>query len=301
MEIGIVILNYLNWKDTVECIDSLYKQKNQSFQIVIVDNNSHNDSIDQLKKRYKDIEKIHLLANEDNLGFAKGNNVGMLYCKTKLSIDNILVINNDVIFTDLEYTDYLINYDFGESVGVVGTEIIGADGKNQNPRYFKLSFISILKQYIYPLLYSLSPKILIKIRNNLRSKNQSENTLGVKSSKSLILHGSVLFFTEKYIQQVNGFFPETFLYYEEQILGLVCLKLGLQMQYDPLISIYHKEDQSSELSFQNLASVKKRFVRKSMRTGLKVSIMSQKRILRRINSVTYKTNLISKNEQITLG
>lgn len=303
MQIGIVILNYLNWKDTVECIDSLTKQKNQNFQIVIVDNNSNNESIDEFKKRYDNLDNIHILNNPENLGFAKGNNIGILYCKVKLGINNVLVINNDIIFTDINYTDYLINYDYGKKIGVVGTEIIGSDGKNQNPLYFKPNFISVFKDFIYPLFRMMVPNALINIRDVFREKNKTENTeLFLNAgNKPIILHGSVLFFTENYINQLNGFYPDTFLYYEEEILGIVCHKLKLDMCYDSSISIYHKEDQSSELSFQNLASVKKEYVRKSIRTALKVSLMSEKQIMKKINSTTYKTNNIETNEDVVLG
>ena len=135
----------------------------------------------------------------------------------------------------------------------------------------------------------------------IRSKNEYNQSLDVRVDKPQILHGSVLFLTENYLDKVNGVFPETFLYYEEEILGLVCYKLGLKMKYDSSISIYHKEDQSSELSFQNLESVKRKFARRSVRIGMKVSLMSQKHLLRRINSWTYETNLINTNKKMTLN
>lgn len=300
MEIGIVILNYLNWKDTVECIDSLKDQTNQNFKIVIVDNNSDNESVDELRSRYENTEQIHLLVNKENLGFAKGNNTGILYCKTILNINNILVINNDVIFTDKDYIDYLINYPINDNIGVVGTEIIGSDGKNQNPRYFNPTFKSVFREFLSPIINSNLANEIRKIRDKRKSKPQTSTTNKsplVNNTKGLILHGSVLYFTENYIQRINGFYPETFLYYEEEILALVCHKLGLKMEYDSTKSIYHKEDQSSQISFQNLEKVKRKFARRSVRIGLKVSLLNRKSIQNVINSEVYETYLLKDQEK----
>lgn len=303
MEIGIVLLNYLNWKDTVECIESLKNQTNQQFQIVIVDNNSGNESIPELYKRYGLTENIHILENSENLGFAKGNNTGIAYCRSKLNLYNVLVSNNDVIFTDKNYIDYLVKHNYSDNVGVVGTEIIGSDGKNQNPRYFNPSSKSVLREFFSPVLHSKMAYKMRNIRDVLKNKSSDLDSQEPKQqslNKQKILHGSVLFFTENYLKIAKGFYPETFLYYEEEILALVIDKIGLQMEYDPSISIYHKEDQSSQLSFQNLESIKRGFARKSVRVGLKVSLTKTSKILKVINYKKYNTSLLQNETKVDL-
>lgn len=301
MKIGIVLLNYLNWKDTIECIESLKSQTNQNFEVVIVDNNSGNESVSEFEKKYGDEENIHILENNDNLGFAKGNNTGILFCKNKLNIQNILVANNDVIFTDEGYIDYLIHYPVGENIGVLGTEIIGSDGKNQNPIKFRPSFLAVLREFSAPILFSKPVNIIRKVRNNIREKQHDVAYSSQKITETpYILHGSVLYFTENYLSKMNGFYPETFLYYEEEILGLICKKLGLDMNYDPSKSIYHKEDQSSEMSFQNLESVKRKFARRSVRIGLKVSLLSEEKLVDLTNAQTYTTQVLKKNMKTEL-
>lgn len=301
MEIGIVILNYLNWTDTFECIESLEQQTNQNFQIVVVDNASNNESFAELSKRYKGVDQVHLLRNEENLGFAKGNNTGILYCKNILKLKNVLVINNDVIFTDPDYIDFLVHYDIEDSIGVIGTKIIGADGQNQNPNYFNPSVKAVFREYSIPLLrkYHLTGildmgRMVKKVVKKPRpASNESRSQ---ESSKPYVLHGSVIFLTEHYLSKMNGLYPETFLYYEEEILGLVCKKLNLKMIYTDLKEIYHKEDQSSQMSFQNLEGVKYKFARESVRTGLKVSRMSAKEITTKINSYPYEFFLEKKGK-----
>lgn len=295
MEIGIVILNYLNWTDTVECIDSLKNQTNQSFQVVVVDNASKNESFTELTMRYEHEEKIHLLKTEDNLGFAKGNNTGILYCKSVLGLENILVINNDVVFTDPNYIDFLIHFDSGKDIGVVGTKIIGADGLNQNPHYFNPTSKAVFREYALPLMRKYRLGGLLKLGSKLKNRGQISQPASLSqtnsSEKPYVLHGSAIFLTENYVQHLNGLYPETFLYYEEEILGLVCKKLGLKMLYTDKVEIYHKEDQSSQMSFQNLEGVKHTFARKSVKTGLRVSKMSADKIIKITNKQPYTFTL----------
>ncbi len=59
--LGIVTINYLNWRDTVEMVKSLQKQSFQSFHLVIVDNHSGNGSFQKLSEFYSDNLSIWLL------------------------------------------------------------------------------------------------------------------------------------------------------------------------------------------------------------------------------------------------
>lgn len=298
MEIGVVILNYLNWTDTVECIDSLKKQTNQNFQMVVVDNASNNESFSELTKRYEAEENIHLLQTEENLGFAQGNNTGIVYCKKVLGLNQILVINNDVIFTDPNYIAFLMNFDAGKDVGVVGTKIIGADGNNQNPQYFNPSTKVVFREFSIPLLRKYRLDGILNVGRAVKKLRKKTQPLPMKTTgnRPYILHGSVIFLTENYLSQVDGLYPGTFLYYEEEILGLVCKKLGLKMVYTDEAEIYHKEDQSSKMSFQNLEGVKYKFARKSVRVGLKVSTLSVEKIINHINKQPYTFTLTKKGQ-----
>lgn len=87
-----VILHYKSYIDTIECIESILKLP-QKVQIVIVDNASENGSIDEICNEYKFMKNIHIIKNEDNLGFADGNNIGYKYAREKLKAKFILVCN----------------------------------------------------------------------------------------------------------------------------------------------------------------------------------------------------------------
>ena len=62
-------------------------------------------------------------------------------------------------------------------------------------------------------------------------------------------------FTPDYFKRYDGFYNKTFLYNEEIILYMRCERYGLKMKLINDVSIYHKEDKSSELSFNNDSGV----------------------------------------------
>jgi len=77
METGLASVLVLNWDrkdDLIDCIESLTKQTYTNTEIIIVDNGSSDGSQDAVRKKYPEVK---LIENEKNLGFAKGNNIGI--------------------------------------------------------------------------------------------------------------------------------------------------------------------------------------------------------------------------------
>ncbi|MGX7393419.1 glycosyltransferase [Carnobacterium mobile] len=286
-KIGIVILNYLNYQDTIECIESLKQQTNQCFEIIIVDNDSQNGSFEKLCERYGKKNGISIIETGKNLGYAKGNNAGIKFAKQNLGLKNILIVNNDVIFTDVNYINFLINFDIGKKVGAVGTKIIGADGLNQNPVYTPITRKRLLKDAIY---FTLEKWNILRFYTGLKSKikpaaviQSNENSTKNMENKSYFLHGSAILLTENFLNEIEGFFPETFLYYEENILAIMMEKLNLKMVYANGAEIYHKEDQSSALSFGNSHKVFNKYLVQSIWIALKVKLSSLQQIKKTVN------------------
>ena len=93
-QVGIVISNYNGWQDTVRCLESLDKQTFRDFEIILLDDASTNDSVQQLGQ--------HLTANtvflpqRENTGFAAVNNLGMRRALAD-GCDWVLLLNNDTV------------------------------------------------------------------------------------------------------------------------------------------------------------------------------------------------------------
>lgn len=258
MTTGIVILNYLAYKDTIECISSIKKQTYQDYHIVVVDNDSKNESFDVLSTLYSSDETITLIKNDSNLGFAKGNNVGIACLKQK-SIFNVFVINGDTVLKDKEYLSRLVKTAVAPNIGMIGTTIVSRDGKNQNTLPVSLNDKNSIKMariqiWLMNLLVKTNLLGLVKTavsktrtyeKVTSTESNSSKNEL--LNPKEKMLHGSAIYFTENYLKKHIGFYPDTFLYYEEEFLALICRKLNFKQLYVPEIKIYHKEDASSNL------------------------------------------------------
>ena len=92
--VGIVISNYNGWQDTVQCLESLQKQTYRDFEIILLDDASTNDSVQQLQRHLT--ENTVFLPQEANVGFAAANNVGMRRALAD-GCDWVLLLNNDTV------------------------------------------------------------------------------------------------------------------------------------------------------------------------------------------------------------
>lgn len=257
-KIGILILNYLAYQDTIECVASIKQQTFTDYEILIVDNASTNESCAVLNKTYMDDPVVEVVQTQENLGFARGNNYGIALFKEK-NIYNVLVINGDTLFTQHDYLKGLAHLNYDSDVAMIGTEIISRDGKNQNPVPVTMQNDSDLERTRREAqkleialkigVYGILKKLQKKIRKG-STPNHSEvvdETISLDSTQKM-LHGSAIFLTENYLSKYIGFYPDTFLYFEEDILAMICQKLKLKQLYVPSLSIYHKEDASVELA-----------------------------------------------------
>ena len=95
--ISCVVLNYKKYDETLACVDSIRNQQYQNYSIVIVENGSKNESWKILNEKYARSKDVFLIKSDDNLGFAKGNNLGIDYAHDILKADIIFVVNSDVV------------------------------------------------------------------------------------------------------------------------------------------------------------------------------------------------------------
>jgi GT2 family glycosyltransferase len=126
MELSIVILNYKSKELTAHCVNTIRKSgKEEDFEIIIVDNDSGDNSAEFLHNAFPE---IRVIANKKNLGYGAGNNIGIKQAKG----DYVLILNPDV---EMEYPEirkmltYIKNY---PDVGIVGPQLIYPNGQIQD-------------------------------------------------------------------------------------------------------------------------------------------------------------------------
>lgn len=91
------MLNYNDYETTVKLVNKISNYKALDY-IIVVDNNSTDDSLEQLKKLEKD--NIIVLSSDKNGGYGYGNNIGLRYSKEVLSCEYSIIANPDVIFEE---------------------------------------------------------------------------------------------------------------------------------------------------------------------------------------------------------
>lgn len=91
-KVFIIILNYNGLDVLKKCLTSVFKIDYPNFEIVIVDNNSLDGSLEIAKANFS---KAIFIKNEENLGFAAGNNMGIKFALERAA-EFILILNNDV-------------------------------------------------------------------------------------------------------------------------------------------------------------------------------------------------------------
>ncbi len=117
--ISVILVNYNNSEDTIECINSLMKQSFVDYKIYVIDNASKQENLLKLDNFINKCEinsKIEFFKQNKNLGFAGGNNVGIKSSLANDKIDKILLLNNDTLADEnlLQIMNKYINdgYDF---------------------------------------------------------------------------------------------------------------------------------------------------------------------------------------------
>lgn len=270
-----VVLHYLTIEDTIECVNSIINNVDfTNYKIVIVDNGSPNGSGSILKKNFYNNDKITVILNEINLGFAKGNNVGFLHAKYKLKADFIALINNDTVIQQSDFISKIIEKFEFSNFHILGPDIISTkDGSHQNPRprtlQKKEELRGQIKLYRTKLLlnYFFLDNILEKAKKRFIKKPfiTVSETIGPSWEKEKLnvkLHGSALVFSPLYVELYEGLYPKTFIYSEEAILYFIAKRDNLKTIYSPAIRILHKEDSSTNEIF-NKNYKKRRFYYKN--------------------------------------
>jgi GT2 family glycosyltransferase len=92
IEVVVIIANWNGKKYLKDCFDSLRAQSCKNFKIVLVENGSKDGSEDFVRQKYPEVEIVRL---EENVGFAKGYNIGMKKAFEEENIEYIFVLNND--------------------------------------------------------------------------------------------------------------------------------------------------------------------------------------------------------------
>ena len=254
--VGVVVLNYKNYEETIQCVHSILTQEKVEVRVVIVDNGSDNDSYSQLVAEFSRFENVYVIKNEKNWGYARGNNIGIDFLREK-NIDFILVCNSDVVFSSNNIVAEMKKNDNGK-IGSMIPIIKNLDGS-----------IEMRAQYrskLFPL------RVLKELK-----KMQSSNEKKIKKSPAIqmdclkpgiqedyyVITGSAFALTPAFFKYYTGLFPETFLYVEELATLLLVHKAGLKCAIIQTDDVIHKGAASTSADLKPGSKGKRKMVAES--------------------------------------
>lgn len=203
MNVSIIIVNYNTVQLTLNCISSVIQQtKEIEYEIILVDNASTDESVSQVQNKYP---SVNVIANTSNLGFGKANNVGAEYAKGEyiflLNSDTILLNNVAKFFYDF------IKQHYNEQIGALGCVMFD----EQNSLNYTNSFnkFPTLKNTIAD-----SFERLLHVKNRKLQQRIEELSKNGFISVDYIT-GADLFMKRSIFNELGGFDPRFFMYYEE--------------------------------------------------------------------------------------
>lgn len=231
-KVSIVIINWNNYEDTKECIESLEQTKYSNKEIIIVDNGSTDDSYHKLKKRFA---QHRIISNKENLGFSAGCNLGIRYALEN-SADYVLLLNNDTIVDNYAIAELVNGITQNEEIGLIGGKIFYFNEMNKIwsagggiKRFTKKTFQFGEKQF-----------------NNKKYNSEREVDF---------LSGCCLLIRREVFEKIGLLDPDYFMYYEDVDFCLRA-KNFYKIMYLPQAVIWHKVSNTSKKSFRDYYRMK---------------------------------------------
>lgn len=214
MSLSIIMINY-NTKDLlINCLNSIFNNfKNNSYEVIVVDNASSDGSAEFIKNS---LPSIFLIENEENKGFGQANNQA-----AKISTGDILFfLNPDTLIKENIFQKIIDIFEKNPSIGIVAPRLILPDGQLQ------------------PWAYGYEEGPLELIRNKFKKAplNYKQNDLPFEADW---VSGAALAIKRDVFNKIEGFDTNFFMYFEDRDLCYRVKKIGYKILVLPEIKVIH--------------------------------------------------------------
>jgi GT2 family glycosyltransferase len=241
-KLAIILVNYKSEEQTISYVLNELSKIAIPNIIVIVNNSATNESNIHLQNKLKAelIEDIFetpqtvgpfIIPHKQNLGYAKGNNLGAEFSIRHFNIEKFLFSNNDLRFIEDQTVERLYHKlnTLDSSIAAIGPSVIGLNGEKQSP----IIYLTFFTKWFLGLWYT--PFLSEKQRIRFYKCDRGNLPEGIYYT----LMGSFLLIRAKPFIECGMFDPNTFLFAEEAILSERLSRIGNKMYYYPQINILH--------------------------------------------------------------
>ncbi len=223
MRLSVIILNY-NVRYFLElCLKSVEAAiEDLEAEIIVVDNNSSDDSCEMVKQQFPN---VILIENNENSGFSKGNNLGVAKAKGEY----LCILNPDTVVAEDIFKDMLQFAETKQDLGIIGCQLIDGKGEflPESKRHIPTARIAFQKMMGYA--------------NNYYNLDIDENDIG----KTDVLVGAFMLLKQETYNTVGGFDEDYFMYGEDIDLSYKILKAGFTNYYFGKASVIHFKGEST--------------------------------------------------------
>lgn len=248
MHTAVIILEYNNANDTINCLRSLQQYNTAPIKVIVVDNGSSNinvvkeldsfmktlgnyERIDEFSNFSKQLPDFALLVSATNDGYAAGNNKGLQLAYNDSEISTIMILNSDVLFFMDIIPKLLLDLHEIKDSAIFSPLLYKKDreglDRNCARRAFSLKDIALTEFFL-----QFDP-----FKRRVQQKISVEPNIGIVPIE--LPSGSCMLFRKEMFQRIGGFDPVTFLYYEENILWEKIKVIGLRNYLDTDVGCIH--------------------------------------------------------------
>ncbi len=220
---AVIIVNYNSAAELAQCAESLLKSRERPL-LVVVDNAS---STDGLEEALADYPGVQVIRSPENLGFGRGNNLGIRWALCHTSCEFLLLLNNDATVLPDTVARLETALDDYPEAGVVAPRIVLAD--EPNALWYGGGEIDWRKG---------SPRIPGYL-------GPSDAPLALTSRNVTFASGCAMMVRRSVLEETGGFDPRLFMYLEDLELCLRIQKKGWTVRYIPEALVLHEGQGSS--------------------------------------------------------
>ncbi|WP_426110179.1 glycosyltransferase family 2 protein [Massilia sp. PWRC2] len=268
-KVYVVLLNYRGWRDTLECLESVLKLSHANMQILVVDNDSCDDSVDRIiawaaGTQQSDVEnlalapmsrpacrkpislvilspgesipageapaQIVLIRSDNNDGYAAGNNLGIALARADPDCAFIWLLNNDTVVATDALSQLLIVMHSDPLLGICGSTLV---------HYHNPATVQALGGARFNRWLATSYHVG---EGQLYSTEHGQS----RSVRIDYVVGASMFVSRAFVEHAGPMYEGYFLYFEEIDWSMRRGPYGIG--YAPLSVVFHKEGGSTGMS-----------------------------------------------------
>lgn len=228
--IGIIILNYINCEVTSRCISSILQNRpREDFHIYVIDNGSGNESVQVLNERFSGFPNITVHPQGRNVGFAAGNDFGIALCE-KDHISECILSNSDIIF-QRDSIDRIVEVLRNDPMAViVGPKVEAGSAKGSEIHSSMLARRRFIDEIEIGRLFPV---------------RRLDESAGSGVHQVFSVSGCCFGIRIENFRKMKAFDTNTFLYNEENILGIQAQRKGFRTYIDLDARVIHEHGASS--------------------------------------------------------